>query len=153
MDVTSGGDSSALPIGCATIEDYDQIVELWNLSGLSVRLKGRESKSAFSRQLKRFPDLFLVATDGDRTVGVVLGSHDHRKGWINRLAVLPEYRRRGLGSALVSACDAAFRRHGIEIVAALIEPDNAVSAEVFEKLGYRADVPVRYYRKRSRSDV
>lgn len=53
----------------------------------------------------------------------------------------------------MSACDAAIRRYGIEIVAALIEPDNAVSAVVFEKLGYRADVPVRYYRKLSRSDA
>ena len=153
MDVTSGGDRLALPIRCATIEDYVQIVELWRVSGLSVRLRGRENKPAFSRQLKRFPDLYLVATEGDRAVGAVLGSHDHRKGWINRLAVLPEYRRRGVGSALVSACDAAIRRYGIEIVAALIEPDNAVSAVVFEKLGYRADVPVRYYRKLSRSDA
>ena len=138
-----------LPIRCATAEDYDQIVEVWSASGLKMSCDGRESEPAFRRQLAQFPDLYLVATDGDRSVGVVLGSHDHRKGWINRLAVLPEYRRRGVARALVSACDAAIRAHGIEIVSALVEPSNAASCDLFEKLGYRADMPVRYYRKPS----
>lgn len=150
MGVTKSEQGSAPPIRRATIEDYAQIVELWRAGGLSVRLEGRESKGAFSRQLERLSDMYLVATDGDRIVGVVLGSHDYRKGWINRLAILPEYRRRGIASALVSACEGAIRRHGIEIVAALIEPHNAVSALVFEELGYRDDVAVRYYRKLSR---
>ena len=80
-------------------EDYGEIVEVWRASGLSVRLQGRESEEAFRLQLDQFPDLYLLAIDGGRIVGVVLGSHDHRKGWINRLAVLPEYRRRGMASA------------------------------------------------------
>ena len=134
-------------------EDYGEIVEVWRASGLSVRLQGRESEEAFRRQLERFPDLYLVAIDGDRIVGVVLGSHDQRKGWINRLAVLPEYRRRGLASALMSACKAAIGALGIEIVAALVELDNTASHVFFEALGYRADVPVRYYRKLSRPDI
>ena len=94
-----------------------------------------------------------LAIDGGRIVGVVLGSHDHRKGWINRLAVLPEYRRRGMASVLMSACEAAIGAHGIEIVAALVESDNEASHAFFERLSYRADVPVRYYRKLSRPDI
>jgi len=104
--------------------------------------RGRESKRSFRRQLKQFPDLYLVATDGDR-------SHDHRKGWINRVAVLPECQRQGVAVALVSACEAGIRAHGIEIMAALIEPYNVASAALFEKLGYHNDVPARYYRKLS----
>lgn len=153
MDLTGTDGRSPPPIRRATAEDYNEIAEVWSASGLSVRLHGRESQQAFCRQLEQFPDLYLVATDGDRIIGVVLGSHDHRKGWINRLAVLPEYRGHGIGTALVSACDAAIRTHGIEIVAAMIEPDNAVSYAVFEKLGYRTDVEVRYYRKLSHLDA
>lgn len=140
-------------IRCAQPEDYDRIIEVWSASGLSVRSEGRESREAFCRQLAQFPDLYLVSTDGSRIVGVVLGSHDHRKGWINRLAVLPEYRRRGIAAALLVACDEAIRRHGIEIVAALIESGNDVSTAVFEELGYKADVPVHYYRKLNRPDA
>lgn len=142
-----------LPIRCARPEDYDQIICVWSASGLSVRPKGREAREAFCRQLIRFSDLYLVVTDGERIVGVVLGTHDYRKGWINRLAVLPEYRRRGVARALVTACDTAIRAHGIEIVATLIEPDNSASCAVLEEAGYQADAPVRYYRKLSHREA
>ncbi|MBI4719387.1 MAG: GNAT family N-acetyltransferase [Planctomycetes bacterium] len=133
----------------ARIEDYDEILAMWRAGGLSARPAGRESPAAFARQLAAFDGLYLVAVDAARIVGVVLGSHDLRKGWINRLAVLPGYRRRGVGAALVRACDAALRAAGIEIVAALVETDNPASCALFESVGYRADVPVRYYRKLS----
>ena len=144
---------SPVPIRPAREEDYDQIVEVWTASGLPVRLSGREGPEAFSRQLEEFPGLLLVATDGDRVVGVVLGSHDHRKGWINRLAVIPSYRRRGVAAALLSACEAAIRAEGIEIFAALVEPENGPSCALFRRAGYRTDVAVEYFRKLSRPDV
>ena len=65
------------------------------------------------------------------------------------MAVHPDYRRKGIALMLASACDAAIRTCGIEIVAALVEPANAVSCALFEKLGYCTDVPVCYYRKLS----
>ncbi len=146
-------EGKAVDIRPARAEDYDEIVRVWRASGLTVSLRGRDSREAFRRQLALFPDLFLVATEGDRIVGTVLGTHDHRKGWINRLAVLPARRRHGLASALADACDAAIRAHGIEIVAALVEPENAASQVLFKRLGYQADVPVVYFRKRSHPDV
>ena len=131
----------------AVAADYDALVELWMVSGGDLEIQGRESRAAFLKQLEQFPDLYLVATEGGRIVGVVLGTHDGRKGWINRLAVRPDHRRQGIAAALVTACDMAIRGHGIGIVAALVESDNAPSAALFEALGYRADVPVRYFRK------
>ena len=127
----------ALSIRLARREDYREIVEVWHRSGLPTRLQGRES----------------VAVAGERVVGVVLGTHDHRKGWINRLAVLPEYRRHGVAMALVTACEKALHAGGIEIIAALIEPENAVSCAFFERMGYRNDLPARYYRKLARPDI
>lgn len=134
-------------------EDYDAIVHVWRESGLKVAATGRESKASFDRQLAAFGELYLVATDEERVVGVVLGTHDVRKGWINRLAVLPTHRRRGIAAALVRRCDQRLRSMGIEIVSALVEPPNEASCAVFEKLGYRTDVEVVYFRKPSRPDV
>ena len=139
--------SPPIPIRQAVTGDYDQIVEVWMSAGLPVCLAGRDRREAFDRQLGRFPTLYLVALDGDQIVGVVLGTHDERKGWINRLAVRPAYRRRGIAEALLEACDDAFRAVGVDIVAALIGPENVGSCALFERLGYRTDVPVKYYRK------
>lgn len=149
-DRSEAGCWSIMPVAA---DDYDEIVKVWREAGLSVRRSGRDARSAFVQQLSHFPDLYLKAAIYGRIVGVVFGTHDWRKGWINRLAVLPEYRRRGVGAALVLACDAAIRGHGIGIVSAFIDEDNRASAAFFEKLGYLADVPVIYYRKLDRADI
>jgi len=130
-------------------DDYDAIVELWSAAGSHVDLAARESRHAFTRQLAQFRDLFLVAVEGDRIIGVVLGSHDGRKGWINRLAVHPHHRREGVAAALVTACDTAIRAEEISIVCALVETGNAASAALFRRLGYADDTPVAYFRKKS----
>ena len=98
---------------------------------------------------RRVPRPLSGGQDADRIVGVVFGTHDQRKGWINRLAVLPAYRGRGVAKALVWAAEEAIRGHDIEILAALVEPDNAASLGLFRALGYRTDVPVVYFRKPS----
>ena len=85
--------------------------------------------------MKRDQNSFLVAEVEGRIVGSVLVTHDGRKGWINRLAVHREYRRRGIGGALVSEAENWLIEQGIGIFACLIEGDNPLSAEVLEKLG------------------
>ena len=84
-------------------------------------------------------------------VAVAILTHDGRKGWINRLAVDPEYRRRGyasshdrrrpnVGSATKSAS---------EVYSALIHSHNDPSRALFAELGYET-VDVVYVRKLAR---
>lgn len=153
MAVVDRAESRNWSIVPVAADDYDEIVKVWGEAGLSVRRSGRDGPMAFVQQLSHFPDLYLKAVMGTRIVGVVFGTHDQRKGWINRLAVLPENRRSGMGAALIQACDRAIRSHGIGIVTALIDADNQASVALFEKLGYRADVPVIYLRKLDRADI
>ena len=152
MDVKWADEGSRLPIRPATTGDYERIAAVWLDSGLSCRTRGRDSERAFRRQVEHFPDSYLVAVDGDRIIGVVLGSHDHRKGWINRLAVLPAYHRQGVATALVRACEDALQSCGIEIIAAQVESDNDSSSALFEYLGF-SEYEVRYYRKLSNPDA
>lgn len=133
--------------------DFEAICELWCAAGLPTRPSGRDSREAFLTQLANFPTTYLAAECDGTIVGTVLGTHDGRKGWINRLAVHPEHRRRGIATALLDACERALRDDGIEIIAALIEPGNAVSQSTFKRAGYSADMPVRYLRKASRPDA
>jgi ribosomal protein S18 acetylase RimI-like enzyme len=137
----------------ARAEDYEEIVSVWEASGLPFSPAGRESREAFAAQLQHFPTSYLVAELGGRIIGVILGTHDRRKGWINRLAVVPEHRRRGVAGKLLASCEAAIQAQGIEIIGALIEPENQDSSAFFERSGYRNDVPARYYRKRQRGDI
>lgn len=136
-----------------SIDDYDSIVELWKTAGLPFKPKGRESKDAIKRHMENEPDLFIGIFDGDKLVGVAIGSHDYRKGWINRLAVHPAYRRRGIGLQLISAIEEALKKKGIAIYAALIEKPNQASLKLFEKAGYIFDDSILYVSKRESADT
>jgi ribosomal protein S18 acetylase RimI-like enzyme len=82
-----------------------------------------------------------------------LATDDSRRGWINRVAVHPGYRRTGLGGELIRAAEAELRRRGIHIIAALIEEDNTASRSLFTKLEYLDMPEIRYYSKRDSWDV
>jgi ribosomal protein S18 acetylase RimI-like enzyme len=135
------------------IEDYDAVIGLWTEAGLPFRSEGRDRREAIARELEDRRSLFLVAEEGERVVGVVFGTHDGRKGWVNRLAVAPDCRRRGLAKVLVAEVEARLRRLGIVIVACLIEEENAISQTAFAKLGYARHPEIIYYAKRFTPDA
>lgn len=134
------------------LADYEELIALYRLCGMNPRVRGRESRSAIATQLRTTSNRYLGALDADRLVGAVIGTHDSRKGWINRLAVHPEYRRRGLARRLVRTCERGLRSQGIRMFAALIEPSNKRSAAVFRSLGYEVQ-PMLCARRKLYSSV
>ncbi len=135
------------------IGDYDKIIELWERSSLPFKRKGRDSRKAITRQMNRNPDLFLGAFEGRTLVGTVVGSYDGRKGWINRLAVDQEHRRRGIAQLLIARVEKALRERGARIICALVEESNLESTILFKKLGYVTDRRILYLSKRESEDV
>ena len=136
-----------------TMSDYDEMVKLWERSYLPFKPRGRDSKQEIKRQMGRNPDLFLGALDGRALVGTVVGSYDERKGWINRLAVHPEYRRKGIAQLLIARIEKVLRKRGARIVSALVEESNVESVSLFEKLGYKTHRSILYLSKRESEDV
>lgn len=132
--------------------DYETVVEIWTVAGLRCRLLGRDARANFQLELGRDTAVFLGAEIDEALVGVVLGTHDGRKGWINRLAVVPNHRKRGIGRALAMEAERRLSELGIKIVTCLIEGDNEASAEFFQSLGYVGHPDITYYSKRQSSD-
>ena len=62
----------------------------------------------------------LVAVDRDLLVGSIIGAWDGWRGNIYRLAVLPSYRRRGIGRALVTAVEERLAERGARRISALV---------------------------------
>lgn len=134
--------------------DYDRLIALWEAAGLSYKPKGRDSRQAFTRQLASgCQTAIAVEDDAGELVGAVLATHDGRKGWINRLAVRPEYRRQGIATSLIRAAENTLREQGIEIFSALIEPGNEASLALFEAAGYDDWPGIHYVSKRDRADI
>jgi ribosomal protein S18 acetylase RimI-like enzyme len=103
--------------------DHPQVLALWQSSGL---VTGRsDTRDSLQKQMKRDPDLFLVAEEDGRIIGVIMGRWEGRRGWINRLAVVPEYRNNELGSKLVEEVEERLKTKGCEKVNLLIDGGNA----------------------------
>jgi len=128
-------------------EDYEAAIALWQRAGLPFEPEGRDSPQAIARQLQTSRHLMFVAESNGHIVGTVFGSHDGRKGWINRLAVDPRYRRCGLAQQLIARAEEALSREGLIIVAALVEAPNEPSLRLFRKLGYEERKDIIYFRK------
>jgi ribosomal protein S18 acetylase RimI-like enzyme len=136
-----------------TINDYEEIIKLWSRARLPYRPKGRDSKEAIAAEMKASPEFFLGAFSDNHLVGVVIISCDARKGWINRLAVDPDHRNRGIATALIAESEKILRKQGIRIFCALIEDYNTVSKELFKECGYVEHHGIIYFSKRDSDEV
>ncbi len=135
------------------LKDYDALLSLWNKTGLSHRPEGRDSRSSIIAQMKRDKGLFLGAFRENKLVGSVIASYDRRKGWINRLAVDPEERRKGVAKTLIETAESVLRDRGSLIIAALVEADNSPSLALFQKRGYKVHRDILYLTKRESEQV
>jgi len=132
--------------------ELTRLYELWTTAGLHFKSKGRDSMSNLRRQRKADPSLFVGAFEGSSLVGAVIASDDGRKAWINRLAVTPQARRKGVGTLLVRHCELILRKRGRGIFCVHIEDDNPESVRLFAKEGYSRELNIFYYTKRDSKD-
>jgi ribosomal protein S18 acetylase RimI-like enzyme len=136
-----------------TIDDHSAILDLWQRAGLhSIRPEGRDSRSEFERQFTG-GQIAIGLEEAGCLIGVVLATHDTRKGWINRLAIDPQCRRQGYGEQLVRAAEDALHEAGLHLMAAFIEEGNVASLTLFEKMGYAAHQQIVYVSKRDSAEA
>ena len=134
-------------------EDYDTLIDLWEKSGLPYKPNGRDSIDSISREIHNGHCRFLFAKRNDEFIGSALITHDGRKGWINRVCVLPDFRYKGIARSLVDAGEIWLKEQGIGIFACQIEGYNDQSYEAFRKMGYVPFEGIRYLTKRVHPDI
>ncbi len=136
-----------------SLRDYDKMVEIWRSSGLPFKPKGRESKASMKKQIEATPDLLLGAEENDELIGVIIASTEGRKGWLNRIAVVPEKRGKGIAKALTVKAEQALRKRGIKIIGLLVHKSNTQSINLAKSLGYTPNPEILYLTKRESDDA
>jgi len=64
-------------------------------------------------------------------------------GWVTTIGVLPEYRQRGIGKALLAACE---KQAGFPRVRLCVRKSNQPAIHMYEQAGYQlVDIWPRYY--------
>jgi N-acetylglutamate synthase len=133
--------------------DYEALIGLWAAADLPFRPHGRDSREAFAAQNAGGTQFAIgIWTEDGMLIGSVLATHDGRRGWINRLAVHPDYRRQGVAKQLIEAGEQALHDCGIDVIGALIAPENDASLALFSEAGYVEHHGLHYVSKRGSAD-
>ncbi|MCP4231697.1 MAG: GNAT family N-acetyltransferase [bacterium] len=135
------------------IEDYDTLIALWRKADLGHKPKGRDRREKIAEELQRGNAHFILAEYDSVLVGSIIATQDGRKGWINRIAVDPDYRGYGLAQLLVTEAETILHEQGLDILTCLVEPENVASQKLFEKMGYVRWDGLVYYSKRRYEEV
>ena len=119
-----------------TIEDYDSVITLWrNTDGIV--LSDTDERGPMERFLSRNPGLSLVAYTRGELAGAILCSQDGRRGYMHHLATDVQFRRQGIGSALVQESLSRLRQAGIPKCNIFILSENREVLPFWERNGFR----------------
>lgn len=130
------------------------ILELWRDAGSTPSIS--DSVDALKQMLQESKGIFLVAEFEGRIVGTVMGGWDGWRGNIYRLAVLPEYRLRGIGRRLVQETERKLVDKGTRKISILVEKsENTAVAfwDCMKKDGYQPDERMIRYAKSQQSNT
>jgi ribosomal protein S18 acetylase RimI-like enzyme len=117
-----------------TPADFQAILALWRSIERHTELPDTE---AYLQQFVDFsPDLFLVAEDGGRIVGTVIGGWDGWRAQIARLATEESARRKGVARMLVEEVERRLYARGARRIYALVDRRSAPAAPFWQAAGY-----------------
>jgi len=117
--------------------DQDAVVTLWGQCGL-VR-PWNDPRRDIARKLEVQPELFLVGTLGAQVIATVMAGYDGHRGWINYLAVAPDYQRRGFARLLVIEVERRLLAVGCPKINLQVRSSNSGVLEFYRRIGYVQD--------------
>lgn len=103
----------------------------------------------FSRQLSWDSDLIVVAEEEGEVVGALIGTIEQDHGCYFRIAVHPEYRRRGIGRSLVSTMENRFQSRKVKGIFVAVDEYNNTALPLYEAMGYDENQIFKSVRKLS----
>lgn len=119
-----------------SINDYPNLFSLWKQTQNMGLRSLDDSKEGILRFLKRNPNTNFVAYEGNILAGAILCGHDGRRGYIYHTVVMPEYRKRGIASALVEMAVNALKEEGITRVCLNVVETNEQGKEFWIHKGW-----------------
>jgi len=119
-------------------QDYrEALIELWKKCNLIV--PQNDPIEDIQRKLEFQPDLLFIALLDGKLIGSVMAGYEGHRGWLNYLAVLPDYQKRGYGRKLVEKAIAELEELGCMKLNVQVRESNISAVRFYERLGFRDD--------------
>ncbi|MEV6386931.1 ATP-binding protein [Nocardia xishanensis] len=124
-------------------DDLDQAIQVWEQSRMA---SAGEPVFALAEVLAsaRAGQPAVVAEVGEEMVGMAVARIQGERAWVLLVALAAQWRRRGIGSALLTELEKRLRSNGVRRICALV-PEGATGAVAFENSGYLRRTGLVYY--------
>jgi ribosomal protein S18 acetylase RimI-like enzyme len=119
------------------IHDEIPVVQLWSECGLVVRWNS--PRCDIHRKLEVQPEMFLVGCSDGQIIATVMAGYEGHRGWINYLAVHPDYQRMGIGRRMMKEVEIRLRAAGCPKINLQVRNTNADVIEFYKRIGYKVD--------------
>ena len=125
-------------------EAAEALLTLWQAAGTSPSVT---DTIADIRGAIESPASVLVAEADQRIVGSLIATFDGWRGNMYRMAVHPDYRRRGIGRALVKEGERRLIKQGVKRITALVEEKYPWATAFWSSVGYEIEPGIiRFFR-------
>ena len=122
--------------------DTETVIALWQACDL-VRPWNDPHKD-IQRKLQVGPELFLVGEVNGQVIASAMGGYEGHRGWVNYLAVHPDYRRHGYGRALMQVLEEKLLALGCPKLNLQVRESNTAVIQFYEAIGYGNDKVVSF---------
>ena len=118
--------------------DYARVIDLWKTIETGMHIGPSDAPEEIKKKIERDPDLFLVAEHDGGIIATIIGAFDGRRGMIYHLAVHNDYRRRGIGQALLVEVEKRLKEKGCIKCLLMVLEDNETAKRFYEESGWKA---------------
>jgi len=123
-------------------DDESAVIQLWERSGLT--RSWNDPQKDIARKLRVQPEWFLVGLLDERLIASVMAGFDGHRGWINYLAVDPDFQRAGYARALMERAERMLHEFGCPKINLQIRKDNLEAIAFYENIGFTEDAAVSF---------
>ena len=113
----------------------EQVVKLWN-SVFEIKDARNKPELSIDKKLSVNDDLFFIAKESNQVIGTIMAGYDGHRGWVYYVAVHPDFRRKGIGTALMQRAEKSLWEIGCSKLNLQIRADNSHVQTFYESIGY-----------------
>lgn len=118
----------------ARYADIEAILALWQAAGAAPTVT--DDASSIDRLIHRDRAAFFVADEDGALVGTLIAGFDGWRGHLYRMAVHPDFRRRGIARALADEAEEHLRSIGCKRISAMVLTEEEHAVEFWTACGY-----------------